>query len=87
MAPAKALSTQTKASTNQINSPQPPTHPKKLTRKSKITQPTRFFRTLLEYKHDNFADRWNAANHSPKRDKSFDVKRYYETSGKTKEKN
>jgi len=33
----------------------------------------------LEYKHDNFADRWNATNHSPKKDKSFYIKRYYES--------
>jgi len=33
----------------------------------------------LEWRHDNLADRWNAANHSPKQDKSFYIQRYYQT--------
>jgi hypothetical protein len=32
----------------------------------------------LEFKHGNFADQWNAANHSPKKDKSFYIQRYYQ---------
>lgn len=31
----------------------------------------------LEWKHDNFADKWNAKNHSPKRSKKEYIKRYY----------
>jgi hypothetical protein len=31
----------------------------------------------FEFKHGNFADQWNAANHSPKKDKSFYSQRYY----------
>lgn len=31
----------------------------------------------LEYKKGNLADKWNAANHSKKKDKSFYIKRYY----------
>ena|SRR3990167_168547 len=36
----------------------------------------------IEYKHDNFADRWNAANHSPKKDKKFYIERYYASKSK-----
>jgi hypothetical protein len=32
----------------------------------------------LEFKHSNLADQWNAANHSPKKDKSFYIQRYYQ---------
>ena len=32
----------------------------------------------IRYKKENLADEWNAKNHSPKHDKSFYIKRYYE---------
>lgn len=32
----------------------------------------------LEWRHDNYADQWNDMNHSPKKDKTFYIKRYYE---------
>jgi len=32
----------------------------------------------IEFNSDNLADKWNAENHSPKHDKSFYIKRYYE---------
>ena len=31
---------------------------------------------IIKYLHGNFADQWNAKNHSPKKDKSFYIKRY-----------
>lgn len=33
----------------------------------------------LIYSMDNKADQWNATNHSPKHDKSFYIKRYYDS--------
>jgi|SRR3990167_3835697 len=33
----------------------------------------------IEFKPDNLADKWNSKNHSPKKDKSFYIKRYYES--------
>lgn len=35
----------------------------------------------LVYRHGNLADQWNAENHSPKKDKSFYIKRYYKSLG------
>lgn len=34
------------------------------------------------WKNGNKADAWNATNHSPKRNKSFYIKRYYESKNK-----
>ena len=34
---------------------------------------------ILEYRHGNLADDWNAKNHSPKKDKRFYIDRYYES--------
>ena len=35
--------------------------------------------TIIEWAHGNLADEWNAANHSPKKDKREYIKRYYAT--------
>lgn len=31
---------------------------------------------IIEYRHDNYADRWNAENHSPKRSAKFYIERH-----------
>jgi hypothetical protein len=48
LAPTKALSNSNQRLREPNKLPSASTHPKKLTRKSKITQPTRFFRSLLK---------------------------------------
>lgn len=37
----------------------------------------------LVYQKNNYADQWNAKNHSPKHDKSYYIKRYRESMGKS----
>jgi hypothetical protein len=51
------------------------THSTKKSRKRKLV-PLDLIGVHLEYEHENLADCWNAQNHSPKKSKSFYVRRW-----------